>query len=203
MGTANTESGRTLSVWEMSTTSTIRRIQPRDLLGQLQGSPATETSGFNVDFQGHALILSSENSAACDARHGLARPPGPRLCSSNVAAEVPCSPTGTTTPSCGRTKAQPAVLKPHNGLKSQEGSGVLRRVVGTPDTNGRLFMVNCPVPAVAPVAGRGGACTPLCCVLTVRRSAFRKNPREPMNYPHTVSCRNGCRLANGHGAGCA
>ena len=96
-----------------------------------------------------------------------------------------------------------AALKTHNALKSREGSGVLQRGVGTPDTNGRLFMVNCAVPIAAPVAWKRLGLPLLCCVLTVRRLAFRKNSREPVNRQYAISCHNGCRLANGHGAGFA
>ncbi len=45
-----------------------------------------------------------------------------------------------------------AVLKAESALLSAESAGNLKRFPGTPDTNGTLFMVNCPVPVIAPVA---------------------------------------------------
>lgn len=47
--------------------------------------------------------------------------------------------------------ASPEVLKAEAAIKSREGVGELTRHAGTPDTEGQLFMVNCPVPVVAPV----------------------------------------------------
>jgi hypothetical protein len=48
--------------------------------------------------------------------------------------------------------ATPTVLKSNGQLTEKEDSGELERIVGTPDTGGQLFMVNCPVPVVAPLA---------------------------------------------------
>jgi hypothetical protein len=45
-----------------------------------------------------------------------------------------------------------AVLKSQSDLTSKEQVGTLKRFNGTPDTNGQLFMVNCPVPVEADVA---------------------------------------------------
>ncbi|MEZ4552725.1 MAG: hypothetical protein R3B59_02365 [Dehalococcoidia bacterium] len=45
-----------------------------------------------------------------------------------------------------------SVLKSPGDLVSRESSGALKRFPGTPDTNGTLFMVNCPAPVSAPVA---------------------------------------------------
>lgn len=49
-------------------------------------------------------------------------------------------------------EGEASVLKSQNELLTKEGGGALKRFPGTPDTNGRLFMVNCPVPVTAPVA---------------------------------------------------
>lgn len=46
----------------------------------------------------------------------------------------------------------PTVLKSQDDILSNEESGALKRFPGTPDTNGTLFMVNCPAPVAAPVA---------------------------------------------------
>jgi hypothetical protein len=48
--------------------------------------------------------------------------------------------------------ATPEVLKSPGALQTKEEAGEIERVAGTPDTNGQLFMVNCPVPVVAPLA---------------------------------------------------
>ncbi len=45
-----------------------------------------------------------------------------------------------------------SVLKSLADLTGEEQSGALTRVNGTPDTDGKLFMVNCPVPVSADVA---------------------------------------------------
>lgn len=44
------------------------------------------------------------------------------------------------------------VLKSAKEVAEQETAKALRRVPGTPDTNGAVFMVNCPVPVIAEVA---------------------------------------------------
>ena len=44
-----------------------------------------------------------------------------------------------------------SVLKSEGALLQAESAGSLKRFPGTPDTSGALFMVNCPVPVVAPV----------------------------------------------------
>lgn len=49
----------------------------------------------------------------------------------------------------GQGKA-PAVVRNQDELLAQETSGALKRWPGTPDTNGQLFVVNCPVPVTAP-----------------------------------------------------
>ncbi|MGE0229909.1 MAG: hypothetical protein AB7I38_10460 [Dehalococcoidia bacterium] len=49
-------------------------------------------------------------------------------------------------------EASASVLKSPGDLVSRESSGALKRFPGTPDTNGTLFMVNCPAPVSAPVA---------------------------------------------------
>ncbi len=43
------------------------------------------------------------------------------------------------------------LLKSEAAVMAKESENVLERFPGTPDTNGTLFMVNCPVPVVAPV----------------------------------------------------
>ena len=48
----------------------------------------------------------------------------------------------------GRT---PIVVKNQDELLAQEKGGALKRWPGTPDTNGQLFIVNCPVPVTAPM----------------------------------------------------
>ena len=48
--------------------------------------------------------------------------------------------------------ANAAVLKTNAEVIERERSANLRRFRGTPDTNGQLFVVNCPVPVTAPVA---------------------------------------------------
>lgn len=45
-----------------------------------------------------------------------------------------------------------SLLKTEEALLQAESAGNLKRFPGTPDTNGTLFMVNCPVPIIAPVA---------------------------------------------------
>jgi len=44
----------------------------------------------------------------------------------------------------------PAVARNQDELLAHEKSGALKRWPGTPDTNGQLFVVNCPVPVTAP-----------------------------------------------------
>jgi hypothetical protein len=44
------------------------------------------------------------------------------------------------------------VLKAEAEILEREEGDALERYPGTPDTNGQLFMVNCPVPVIAPVA---------------------------------------------------
>jgi hypothetical protein len=48
--------------------------------------------------------------------------------------------------------ATPATLKSEAEIMSRESQNQLKRFSGTPDTNGTLFMVNCPAPVVAPLA---------------------------------------------------
>jgi hypothetical protein len=48
----------------------------------------------------------------------------------------------------GRT---PRVVKSQSDLQDVEGAGALKRWPGTPDTQGQLFVVNCPVPVTAPM----------------------------------------------------
>lgn len=46
-----------------------------------------------------------------------------------------------------------ATLLQNNGeVLAQEDAGALERFPGTPDTNGQIFVVNCPVPVTAPLA---------------------------------------------------
>ncbi len=45
----------------------------------------------------------------------------------------------------------PAVVRNQKQLLDLEKAGALKRWPGTPDTNGQLFVVNCPVPVTAPV----------------------------------------------------
>jgi len=45
----------------------------------------------------------------------------------------------------------PAVVRNQKQLLDLEKAGALKRWPGTPDTNGQLFVVNCPVPITAPV----------------------------------------------------
>jgi hypothetical protein len=47
--------------------------------------------------------------------------------------------------------ATPATLKSEAEITSREDQGELKRFPGTPDTNGTLFMVNCPAPVIAPL----------------------------------------------------
>jgi hypothetical protein len=49
-------------------------------------------------------------------------------------------------------RATPEVLKSPGALRAKENAGELERFAGTPDMDGQLFMVNCPVPIVAPLA---------------------------------------------------
>lgn len=49
----------------------------------------------------------------------------------------------------GRT---PRVLKSLKDIEGAEAAGELQRFAGTPDTNGKLFMVNCPVPVLAAIS---------------------------------------------------
>jgi hypothetical protein len=51
-----------------------------------------------------------------------------------------------------QTESQAVVLKSNGDLLSRESARALQRFAGTPDTDGRLFVVNCPVPVTAPVA---------------------------------------------------
>lgn len=48
--------------------------------------------------------------------------------------------------------AEASVLKAEAEIESAEADGALERFNGTPDTDGQLFMVNCPVPVIAPIA---------------------------------------------------
>jgi hypothetical protein len=41
-------------------------------------------------------------------------------------------------------------LKSEAAIIDAENRGKLKRFAGTPDTDGTLFMVNCPAPVVAP-----------------------------------------------------
>ncbi len=45
----------------------------------------------------------------------------------------------------------PVVVRDQKQLLDLEKAGALKRWPGTPDTNGQLFVVNCPVPITAPV----------------------------------------------------
>lgn len=45
-----------------------------------------------------------------------------------------------------------SLLKSQNDVLAKEEAKALKRFSGTPDTNGQLFMVNCPVPVTAPLA---------------------------------------------------
>jgi hypothetical protein len=45
----------------------------------------------------------------------------------------------------------PVVARNQDEVLAQEKSGALKRWPGTPDTNGQLFVVNCPVPVTAPM----------------------------------------------------
>ena len=47
--------------------------------------------------------------------------------------------------------ATPATLKSEAEIVQREEQGDLTRFAGTPDTNGTLFMVNCPAPVIAPL----------------------------------------------------
>ncbi len=49
----------------------------------------------------------------------------------------------------GRT---PRAVKNQSDVQDLEAGGALKRWPGTPDTKGRLFVVNCPVPVTAPMA---------------------------------------------------
>lgn len=49
---------------------------------------------------------------------------------------------------------KPAVIRNQKELLKHEQAGDLKRWPGTPDTNGALFVVNCPVPITAPVTWR-------------------------------------------------
>lgn len=46
---------------------------------------------------------------------------------------------------------KPQVVRNQAALLAQENAGDLKRWPGTPDTNGELFVVNCPVPVSAPM----------------------------------------------------
>lgn len=48
--------------------------------------------------------------------------------------------------------ASAAVLKTNTEVVERERSSNLKRFPGTPDTNGQLFVVNCPVPVTAPIS---------------------------------------------------
>jgi hypothetical protein len=50
-----------------------------------------------------------------------------------------------------RSGATPATLKSQAEIVQHEEQGDLTRFAGTPDTNGTLFMVNCPAPVIAPL----------------------------------------------------
>lgn len=45
----------------------------------------------------------------------------------------------------------PTVVRNQRDLLAQEKAGALKRWPGTPDTNGQVFVVNCPVPVTAPM----------------------------------------------------
>lgn len=47
--------------------------------------------------------------------------------------------------------ATPATLTSEAEINAREQEGALTRFAGTPDTNGTLFMVNCPAPVIAPL----------------------------------------------------
>jgi len=47
--------------------------------------------------------------------------------------------------------ADAELIKSESAILGAETAGKLDRFPGTPDTNGTLFMVNCPVPVLAPV----------------------------------------------------
>lgn len=49
---------------------------------------------------------------------------------------------------------KPQVVRSQAALLQQEKSGNVKRWPGTPDTNGALFVVNCPVPVSAPMTWR-------------------------------------------------
>lgn len=51
----------------------------------------------------------------------------------------------------------PAVVRNQKQLLDLEKAGALKRWPGTPDTNGQLFVVNCPVPVTAPVTWKPSA----------------------------------------------
>jgi len=44
------------------------------------------------------------------------------------------------------------VLKSQTDVLKKEEAKAIKRFPGTPDTNGQVFVVNCPVPVTAPVA---------------------------------------------------
>ncbi len=46
---------------------------------------------------------------------------------------------------------KPEVVRNQEELLRFEGAGALKRWPGTPDTNGALFVVNCPIPVTAPM----------------------------------------------------
>lgn len=50
-----------------------------------------------------------------------------------------------------RASATPTTLKSEAEIAEREQRGDLTRFAGTPDTNGTLFMVNCPAPVIAPL----------------------------------------------------
>ena len=52
-----------------------------------------------------------------------------------------------------KSGASATLLKSESEIKAAESAAKLDRFPGTPDTKGTLFMVNCPVPVLAPVAG--------------------------------------------------
>lgn len=49
---------------------------------------------------------------------------------------------------------KPVVVKHQNELLDLEKAGALKRWPGTPDTQGQLFIVNCPIPVSGPVRWR-------------------------------------------------
>jgi len=51
----------------------------------------------------------------------------------------------------------PTVAKNQDELLALEKAGSLKRWPGTPDTNGQLFVVNCPVPVTAPMTWKRAA----------------------------------------------